>query len=120
MATNKYISQKQSPHIGEMLQTRIKKRRISKAAVSRALQRAPETFYSFTKNHSLQTEILWQICMVMKHNFFSDIATQLPAEFTNNVPIDTSKDDEIARLNEKNIILEAKLEAYEKVLGTRI
>jgi len=117
MATNKYISQSNSPHIGEMLQARIKKRRISKAAVSRALQRAPETFYSFTKKHSLQTEILWQICTVMKHNFFADLAIQLPSEFTSNAPIDTSKDEIITKLSEENRVLKGKLELLERIIN---
>lgn len=99
-----------------MLQTRIKKRRVSKAAISRALNRKPETFHRFTKRASLQTEILWQICTVMKHNFFSDLAAQLPIEFTNNAPIDTSKDKEIERLSDENKLLRAQLELLENIV----
>ena len=116
MSIKKYTTQDNSPPIGEMLQARIKERRISKAAVSRALNRKPETFHRFTKRASLQTEILWQICTVMKHNFFADLASQLPVEFTSNAPIDTSNDEKIAMLSEENKLLKAQLGALEKVL----
>ena len=41
--------QKNSPHIGEMLSHRITLRRISKAAVSRGMHRAPATILKFTQ-----------------------------------------------------------------------
>ena len=118
MAKSKFKSQKNSPHIGEMLSERIKKRRISKAAVSRAMQRAPETVHRFTKRHSLQTEILWQLCTVMKHNFFADLAAQLPPAFTTNAPDPTLPlQEQIAALEEENKLLTTKVETLMAVVG---
>ena len=118
MATSKFKKQKNSPHIGEMLSERIKKRRISKAAISRVMQRAPETVHRFTKRPSLQTEILWQLCTVMKHNFFADLAAQLPPDFTANAPDPTLPlQERIAALEEENIVLTTKVETLMAVVG---
>ena len=118
MAKNKFQIQKNSPHIGEMLSARIKARRISKAAVSRAMHRAPETILRFTQRPSLQTEILWQLCTVMKHNFFADLSTQLPPDFTTNAPDPTLPlQERIATLEEQNKLLNAKVETLKEVVG---
>ena len=118
MAKSKFKIQKNSPHIGEMLSARIKARRISKAAVSRAMNRAPETILRFTQRPSLQTEILWQLCTVMKHNFFADLAAQLPTDFTTNAPDPTLPlQDRIAAFEEENKLLNAKVETLMGVMG---
>ena len=118
MAKSKFKIQKNSPHIGEMLSARIKARRISKAAVSRAMHRAPETILRFTQRPSLQTEILWQLCTVMKHNFFADLAAQLPPDFTTNAPDDTLPFKErIAALEDENKVLTTKVETLMGVVG---
>ena len=118
MATSKFKKQKNSPHIGEMLSERIKKRRISKAAISRVMQRAPETVHGFTKRPSLQTEIVWQLCTVMKHNFFADMAAQLPPGFTTNAPDATLPLQEcIAMLEEENRALKTKVETLMAVVA---
>ena len=118
MATSKFKKQRNSPNIWEMLSERFKKRRISKAAVSRVMQRAPETVHRFTTRPSLQTEILWQLCTVMKHNFFMDLAAQLPPDFTTNAP-DASLplQERIAVLEEENKVLKTKVETLMAVVG---
>ncbi|MDN3725535.1 hypothetical protein QRD02_14210 [Aequorivita sp. SDUM287046] len=117
MAKSKFNLQRTSPNVGEMLAQRIKARRISKAAVSRAMHRAPETILEFTKRPSLQTEVLWQLCTVMKHNFFLDLAAQLPAEFTTNAPDQTLPlQQRIAALEEENKVLTTKVETLMAVV----
>ena len=111
MAKIKFKIQKNSPHIGEMLSNRITLRRISKAAVSRGMHRAPATILKFTQRPSLQTEILWQLCNVMKYNFFMDLAIQLPPEFTTNAPDPTLPlQERIVKVEEENKLLRTKLE----------
>ncbi|MDP2685914.1 MAG: hypothetical protein Q8O62_01750 [Aequorivita sp.] len=117
MAKSKFIIQKNSPHIGEMLSAHIKARRISKAAVSRAMHRAPETILRFTQRPSLQTEILWQLCTVMKHNFFRDLAAQLPPTFTTTALDPTLLlQERIAALEEENKVLRIKVETLMAVV----
>ena len=120
MKKRNYTIQKQSPHIGNMLQARIKFRRISRASVARLLKRAPQTFNEFTKRHTLQTEILWQICNAMKHNFFADLAAQLPPDFSSNAPDNTlALQEELEQLREENKMLQAKLEELRNAIGRR-
>jgi len=117
MKKRNYTIQKQSPHIGNMLQARIKFRRISRASVARLLKRAPQTFNEFTKRHTLQTEILWQICNAMKHNFFADLAAQLPADFTTYAPDPTlALQEALEQLKEENKLLNAQLATLKEVM----
>lgn len=99
-----------APHTGQMLTALYKKRRISKAALARKLNRRASTMADYVKNSTIQTAILWEISHALKHNFFLDIAAQLPDTFATNVPADTSKDEKIVQLEQENLILKAKVE----------
>ena len=44
----------------------------------------------------------------MKHNFFADLAAQLPPDYTTTAPKSTAIDEEIAQLKNKIQILEAE------------
>jgi hypothetical protein len=46
-----------------------------------------------------------------------DLAAQLPETYTSDAPVDTSKDEEIARLKEQIKILEAEKEILVRVMG---
>ena len=117
MPIRKYTIQKQSPHVGNMLKARIKFRRISRASVARLLKRKPQTFNEFTKKHTLQTEILWQISVVMKHNFFADLAVQLPTDFTTHAPdLTLALQEELEQLREENKLLRTQVETLKEVM----
>jgi hypothetical protein len=92
----------QSPHTGQMLKAYFKKRRIHKSALARKLHRHISSLVSFQKNATIQTTILWEICHVLKHNFFNDMAVQLPADYTTDAPMQT-------HLNLRITALEAEL-----------
>ena len=105
-----------APNTGEMLRAFYKKRRIHKAALARLLHRRANTMAEFEKNASIQTAILWELCHALKHNFFADIAAQLPSTYTSNVSIDNSKDLRIAQLENELAISKAKYEALAEVM----
>jgi len=105
------------PHIGNMLQNRIKLRRISKAALSRNAGRAPQTIQRYLKRPSLQFSILWELCVAMRHNFFADLAAQLPADFTTYAPDPTlALQEELEQLREENKLLNAQLATLKEVM----
>ena len=104
------------PHIGEILSNYFLNNRTRKSSLARILGVVPSVITEYKGRTSLQCGILWRLSYALNHNFFSDIASELPVEFTNNVPIDTSKEEEIERIREEIKLLQAKLEAYEKVL----
>ena len=104
------------PHIGEILSNYFLNNRTRKSSLARILGVVPSVISEYKGRDSLQCGIIWRLSYALNHNFFADIAAQLPVEFTNNVPIDTSKEEEIERIREEIKLLQAKLEAYEKVL----
>lgn len=104
------------PHVGDILKEYIKNNNIFKSALARYLKRSAPAIEYHLRRPTMQTNTLWEISLGLKHNFFADLATQLPAEFTSNVPVDKSKDVEIMRLKDENKVLKAQLETLEKVL----
>ena len=106
----KYIenTERPAPHTGEMLKALYKKRRISKAALARKINRRASTLASFAKNHTIQTAVLWELSHALKHNFFADIAAQLPAEYATNVEANTTNTDRITQLERQVELLEAE------------
>jgi hypothetical protein len=54
----------------------------------------------------------------MKHNFFADLAAQLPPDFTTNAPDPTLPlQERIAALEEENKLLKIKVETLMAVVG---
>lgn len=106
----KYIenTERPAPHTGEMLKALYKKRRIRKAALARKINRRASTLASFAKNHTIQTAVLWELSHALKHNFFADIAAQLPAEYATNVEANTTNTDRITQLERQVELLEAE------------
>src|SRR5690606_31105906 len=106
------------PDIGQMLNNRIKKRRISKAALSRNANRKPQTLQKILSKPSIQIRILWELCVAMRHNFFADLAAQLPQDVTTNAPDPTLPlQERIAALEEENKVLITKVETLMAVVG---
>lgn len=71
-----------APSTGEMLENYIKDKRIYQSALSRMLNRHTSGIAAFRKRPTLQTAILWEFCHALQHNFFADIAAQLPESYT--------------------------------------
>jgi hypothetical protein len=76
---------------------------------------------NYTKNKSIQTDILLKIAHATKHNFFRDIADQLPPDYTYTKPEDKTllneKDQLIAQLQEENKVLKIQNEILLRVIG---
>ncbi len=104
-------------HTGDLLTRYYKDRRTQKSALARHLNRRPETIYKYQKNSTIQTAILWEISMVLQHNFFKDIACKLPAEFTTYAPIETIEADKIAELERHILTLTAERDVLLKAMG---
>jgi hypothetical protein len=88
-----------TPHVGQLLVTYYKKKKIFQAPLARDMNRTVATMVSYKKNSSMQTAILWELCHVLRYNFFADLAAELPVTFPNkNSATPTDKDEEITRL----------------------
>jgi DNA-binding Xre family transcriptional regulator len=108
---------------GMLIQKHLNRHRISKTYLGKKINRTGISIFRYTENVSIQTGILLDICHALKHNFFQDIADQLPKEFAvNNVPVDDVRlpiwEKETAELKERIKILEAEkavlLEVFKK------
>ena len=86
---------------GALLKTYIDLKRIRRAALARILGKSLKSVMDYEKKDSIQTRTLWEICAVLKHNFFMDIALQLPKEFTCGTDIFEEKNQQIAALEKE-------------------
>lgn len=96
------------PNTGEILSNYIAKKRISQAALARALGIKPTSVINYKKGNSIQTKQLWKISRLLKHNFFMDIAQMLPETFSTEIDIFETHNKRIAALEEENKILKAE------------
>lgn len=110
-----------SVHVGDMLAAYIDKHRIHQAAMARAMNRNLSTVLDYKKRPSIQTAILWELCHVLQHNFFADMAMQLPGTFTSAASaIPDDRDAEILRLQEAVKLLQHDKEMLLQLLKSKM
>ncbi|MCG3165234.1 MAG: hypothetical protein POELPBGB_00996 [Bacteroidia bacterium] len=100
-------------HVGQMLNQHIRKNRYYKSALARDLDRRYETIADYLKRPSVQVRILFELCQALNHNFFADIAAQLPPDMPANP---TPKDQRIAELEKQVQQLSTERDNLQKVL----
>lgn len=103
-------------HFGHLFKSYIKSRKISKAALARNIKRDDSTILYYQKHASVQIAIVWQLSHALKHNFFADIAAQLPSNYTTDTSTDNSQDERIAQLEKELELTKAKYEALAEVM----
>ncbi len=104
-------------HTGQLLKTYFKTRRIHKSALARKLNRNFSNLVNYQNNSTIQVAILWEISHALKHNFFEDIACQLPAEFSTDAPIHTHLEEQITTLKTDLQMMTAERDVLLKALG---
>jgi plasmid maintenance system antidote protein VapI len=102
--------------IGEMLKNYFTKNRIYKSALARLLHRKPDTILGYQKKASIQTAILWEISVALQHNFFADIACQLPSTYSSNAPINNMDAEKIAALEKQLMLVSAERDVLLRAL----
>lgn len=115
-----------APHTGSVLKTFLGRKGVSKAAVAQKLGYNTTCVYAYFKRPTMQVSLLWKLSILLGHNFFKDIAEQLPADLSNNVPPDTTKDrllaakdEQIAALQKENERLVMERDILKEVLKIR-
>ena len=101
------------PSLGLMLSTYLKTNLIKSSDLAIKLNRSTSTFAKFKKQDSFQTSILWEMCHALEHNFFADLANQLPSHFTQSANAQTQLMND---LHEKIKTLEIEKNMLEKLL----
>jgi hypothetical protein len=97
------------PHVGSMLTSISKKRNMAIASVARKLGRSAVGVAAYRRRPSLQLSIVYELCHALQHNLLLDIAATLPATFSNNIPKDTSKDEQIQALQNQLLATQQQL-----------
>lgn len=114
-------SSKHNINTGKLLREYLVKNRIVKAALAKEINRDSVAILRYTRNVSIQTGILIEICYALRHNFFKDIANQLPADFSFEKPntddLTVDKDQLISLLQEEIKILRNQNEVLLKLKG---
>jgi len=105
------------PHLGNMLKAFYNERKVNRAALARAINRAKPTVHEYESRDSLQCKVVWDISVALQHNFFADLAAQLPQTYTTNIPEDTAQTERIAQLEDENRMLVGQLELLKGVMG---
>lgn len=105
-----------APNTGVMLRALYKKRKINRAALARKMNLHRSTVVNYDERSSLQVRVLWNLAVALGHNFFADIAAQLPPTYATNLPEDSTQAQRIAQLEEENKMLNAKVETLMAVI----
>lgn len=105
-----------TPEMGALLLTYLKTNRTRRSVLARMLGISPQAMVKYPKKTSLQTETVWKLSLILKHNFFQDMADLLPKNFTTYAVVDNSLKDRIAQLEQQNALLTAQLEVLERVM----
>lgn len=115
------------PHVGKMLKDFYKNKKITMTAIGKAMGLEGSTIIYHYKQPELNIGIILKYSMYFKHNFFMDIASHLPKDFTTNAPQDEEKMALIASLQEelKTIkddlkIIKAERDLLKEIIGNRI
>ncbi len=114
--------------IGALLREHIQNKQIVNAELGKAIHRDGMSIAKYMKNESIQTSVLIEFCYALKHNFFRDIADQLPPEFGTNTSEDltilngkdlqiSQKESQIQQLQEEIKVLKIKNELLMKIQG---
>ena len=97
----------------------MRKKRLRHAALARNLKKGYSTVYEYQNAETMRIHNLWQLCIPLKHNFFTDLAAQLPPEFTTNAPDLTLPLQERIAALEENKVLNTKVETLLTLMGKR-
>lgn len=88
----------QQLNVGEILTNYLETNRIRRAALARKMGILLQTLLSYQKKASLQTDKLWELSHALEHNFFADIANQLPNTYTTTINAHAESQQKIADL----------------------
>ncbi len=64
-------------NLGQMIDGRLKSERLTKAEITRKLGRNAGALYPILKRPSMQTYLLWEVCIALGYNYFRDLAEAL-------------------------------------------
>jgi len=105
------------PHVGQMLRTYVKTNRLYQSGWARMQGMKPSTICNFFKKPTIPLGTLYDICQILKYNFFRDIADSLPAELP---PFKTNElAGRVAELEKENEKLKNDIALLKEVIAMK-
>lgn len=102
---------------GKLIEQQLNAKRFSKTELAIKINRSSQSINKYLENSSIQTGILLDMCHAFKHNFFHDIANQLPADFSvSRIETEGGKST-LELLIEENNVLKIQNELLMKIRG---
>ena len=100
-----------------MLKELLQKRRVTHAVLARRMKRSQPTIKGLLERRSIQTYILWELSVALKHNFFTDLAAQLNAATDGALTRQHSETEQrMEQLQKENAQLKAERDYLRKAL----
>lgn len=96
----------------------IKENRVNKSAVARAMDIHVNTLDNHLLTDAMKVNFITELSALLRHNFFADIAHEMPKEFPG--AIETEKDKTIAELREEIKLLERDKETLQKLIRSKM
>lgn len=105
------------PHIGKILKKHAVKNSIFQSVWARQQGLNSKTIGKYFKKESMQAGTLFNICQVLKYNFFREIADSLPADLTPHTQ--NPLDEEVNALKKEIEMLKREIEIWKEAAGVR-
>ncbi|MAL61187.1 MAG: hypothetical protein CMC14_14195 [Flavobacteriaceae bacterium] len=74
------------PHIGKLFRDYVEENRIYQSVLAKILGKTQSVLLRYRFRKSLQCYLLWELSVGLKHNFFMDVASQLPDTYSTSAP----------------------------------
>jgi len=101
-------------HTGQLIKKIIEQKNLSPTKMAIGIGIPNTAIYAYIQRGSVQTSILINLCHAAQHNFFKDIANQLPNNYTQDASSSSEMEivalkKEIERLNYENNLMKELL-----------
>jgi hypothetical protein len=106
---NQVNGKKAMPHAGNLLKKVLNEKRISNAALARAINIHPVGLGRYLKQPTLHAALLWKIGLVLNYNFFELLSNEFPVK-------EAGISGKEAQLQQEINDLKKEVELYKKVL----
>ena len=92
-------------NFGQLLSSYTEERFIRSDKLGALIGKTSQSIAKYKSQAIIRTDTIVELSYALKHNFFQDMANQLPREFTVNAELNAANQSLIAQLQEENKVL---------------
>lgn len=104
-------------NFGYLLSSYMELRLVRSDKLGALIGKTSQTIANYKSSAELRSNTIEELCYALKHNFFQDMANQLPREFTVNPELNAENQSLIAQLQEENKVLKIQNELLMRLKG---